>query len=534
MRSALAVLALALFAASAASAEPQRRKTIAIGHELYEVAVDDVLAAGSAFRQVPLDGIAIPLMLKVGDRTRASSRVTDAPEGWTAEALAGQIAAMRRVTPETGLTDNFIYAFRHPTKRIDWADGARWAQIAAALRVFAAACRDGGFKGFVIDPEDYARQGQFERRSTDLPYDELAPLVRRRAGELFRGVFAEYPEITVFSYWLMSFNRDFAAAADPQAAARERGDLWPAFVNGLLDVAPLTAKLVDGCEHAYRFRADSNDFHVSASQQRRGIGLVAPENRVKARAILQVGFGLWLGMYLKTEDRPYTKDVQKWIFENPRPSRPGFLAANLSQALFAADEYVWLYTASERTAWVRWRSGRGSKWPTWGERFPDIVRALAIARDPNGWMDARIKALGGADGLTNLVNAAGKAKLPSDDLAAGTKPDYRAYSVRDVRAGEVYGIRAVISGDDVQPIVRWRKGDAAQRPTTIPPVPVSFAEPYAGRPRAVRGCVLVPEGVDKLDFVVRALPSKTPVRVEEVAIWRLESFVGEESERMKQ
>jgi hypothetical protein len=55
----------------------------------------------------------------------------------------------------------------------------------------------------------------------------------------------------------------------------------------------------------------------------------------------------------------------------------------------------------------------------------------------------------------------------------------------------------------------------------VPSIPVSFREPYSGKARTVYALARVPAGVDTLDFVVRAEPSKTPAVVESVEIWKL-------------
>ena len=68
----------------------------------------------------------------------------------------------------------------------------------------------------------------------------------------------------------------------PCADVRAQGDLWPAFINGLMDALPPGARLVDGNEHAYRYEAERGDFFKSATVQRaRALSLIAPENRAK-------------------------------------------------------------------------------------------------------------------------------------------------------------------------------------------------------------------------------------------------------------
>ena len=525
----LSAAVVAAIVSAQALAAPCGRKIIGIGHEFYERHAAEALAAGGEFRATPLDGIALPMFVRPekGGAAERSATLMDATNCWSYASLAGEIADFRKLPEATGLTDNFIYAFRHPSRRISWTDDARWELIAANLRVLARACRAAGLRGFVIDPEDYRKQDQFGWRPDESSYEEAAGRVRSRAAQLFRGVFEDYPDITLIAYWFFSMDRNLGLTRDLHAAARDRGSLWSAFVNGILDVAPASARLVDANEN-YRYRARFNDFPLAAAQIRRCFDLAAPENRAKCRQLMDVGFGLWLGMYLKDEDRPRTKDLDKWSFEDPVPSRCGRLVENLSQALAASDSYLWFYTASEQLAWVHWPKGAVAQWPTWGERHPQLLEAMRLAKDPDGWMAERLPDLEHDGRLVNLIPA--NRREPSDVLGAKGKCEYRTYSVADVKPDEVYGCRVRVSGEGAHVAAYWNAKGLKRRPNMVPPVTIPFKERFAGAPRTVTGCVIVPPGVDRLDVAVRALPSKSGVRVEQVEVWKLVSF-AEDSEK---
>ena len=67
---------------------------------------------------------------------------------------------------------------------------------------FAKAC---GFEGLRIDPEDYHRQRQYQLMDADgMSYEKCADLARRRGCELFSGVFSEFPDAKVLSYFLLT------------------------------------------------------------------------------------------------------------------------------------------------------------------------------------------------------------------------------------------------------------------------------------------------------------------------------------------
>ena len=206
---------------------------------------------------------------------------------------------------------------------------------------------------------------------------------------------------------------------------------------------------------------------------------------------------------------------EKWHFLAPCENELRRFADNLEQALDASNGYVWLYNASERTSWVPWRAKRFAKWGQWEKKMPGITDVVGAVKDPNGWLEAQL-----AKPEVTRENLVPPEKRQSKNLADGEK--YKLHIVHlEVKPGEFYGVRARIAGDDIQPIVRWRRPGEKSRPIAVPSVPVSFREPYAGQARVAQGLARVPPGVTALDFVVRAEPSKTPAVVEDVEIWKM-------------
>ena len=127
-------------------------------------------------------------------------------------------------------------------------------------------------------------------------HEEVA---RRRGRETFKPVFDELPEAVLFFYRFMvadpGFWNYYATALDPVAAMKAKGDLWIPFMNGMLDVIPWTAKVVEGDETGYRYESKFNWFHYARTLQRNcAQRLVAPGNTGKFRAriipLLKDGF----------------------------------------------------------------------------------------------------------------------------------------------------------------------------------------------------------------------------------------------------
>ena len=149
--------------------------------------------------------------------------------------------------------------------------------------------------------------------------------------------------------------------------------------------------------------------------------------------------------------------------------------------------------------------------------MPGITDVVNAVKNPDGWLEKKMQE---PDFIGKYENLVPEAKRKSGNLSDGKK--FKMHMVKlFVKPGEFYGVRARISGDDIQPIVRWRKDGEPSRPVAVPSIPVSFREPYSGKVRTVYALAKVPAGVDTLDFVVRAEPSKTPAAVENVEIWKV-------------
>ena len=513
------LLGSVFFAAGLAWAVPPSllpaHTVIATGWDVATATLDEILESADLFAQTPIDGIAFNLRVaNEKGKLIASGHPAESPFVWTREMLAGDVSKLRKMVSHKGLAESVVAILYHPAKRIAWDDDARWADIAATMKTVAWAAKQGGVRGFLVDPEDYHHQNQFSRLPGEPPYETLSATVRARARQLFGGVFAEHPDATVLSYWLMSFSMDYAKTANIRAAAAERNDLWPAFVEGMVEAAPPGIRLVDGCENAYRFEAAYGHFNAAAALQRSMVNFLLPQNRGRYRSQVDVGFGMWLGMYLPKGSRRAEVE-ERFRFDAPYTSETMRLADNLEQALDASDGYVWLYNASERTSWIPWRAKKFAKWGLWEKRLPGITDVVGAVKDPQGWLDAQLAKPG-----VERVNLVPPDKRQSKNLANGEK--YKLHIVHlEVKPGEFYGVRARIAGDDVQPIVRWRRPGGKSRPLAVPSVPVSFREPYAGKTRVAQGLARVPAGVTVFDFVVRAEPSKTPAMVEDVEIWKM-------------
>lgn len=349
------------------------KRLIAHSWDLLAVRPADVARNVEALEGLPLDGVSLAVVVEP-QKGRSVGYSTIMGDARWERAWFAQEAKVVKQCASRSLKHNFLTSFWAPRKRLAWDDDAAWAAFAHNLGVLAWLAREGNAKGILADPEDYPETRQYFRLENDPPFDVASALARRRGAQVMRSMAEAYPEIVVLSFWLLSLHPSYYVGCDaPAVMAAEAGDLWPSFVNGLLEALPPTGRLVDGNEHGYRYEAANQDFYLSAwSMQNRALALVAPENRAKYRTQALAGFGLYLDMYTNPAGSP-------WYFGEVGGSRLNHLALNVAQALDAADEYVWVY--GEKFDWIRW-TGTARTNATWEAVFPGFSDTLRILRRP--------------------------------------------------------------------------------------------------------------------------------------------------------
>jgi len=295
-------------------------------------------------------------------------------------------------------TDNFIMLNANPGN-VDWFDDEGWQNIVEHCRIAAWVAKQSGIKGLLFDPEpyapphsqfSYAAQPQHERHT----FAEYCAQARLRGRQMMRVMAEEYPNLTLFCYFIHSVNAPAAGQADPRRMLSTSGyGLYPAMVDGWLDALPPTVTLVDGCESAYRY--NSRQQYVEAALQIKGDcqDLVSPENRAKYRTAVQVSFGIYLDAYWNPKGSP-------WYIGAEDGNRVERLRANTQTALRVADEYVWVY--GEKFRWWPTPNKRVQA-QTWPEALPGCEAALHFARDPIGYARTEIAALKKAGKTGNLM-----------------------------------------------------------------------------------------------------------------------------------
>ena len=153
---------------------------------------------------------------------------------------------------------------------MDWFDDAYWSAICHNFGILARIAREVKFTGLLFDPEEYA--GKVWRQYSGKTHTEAIIKARQRGREWGKAVFREYPEIKIFSLFLFS-NGMFLKSDIVEST------LSHAFFNGIYDVLPESATMIEGHEYfGYFANSDQEFFRLQRDLDRTFLTRVASEN----------------------------------------------------------------------------------------------------------------------------------------------------------------------------------------------------------------------------------------------------------------
>lgn len=489
-------LAAGILPSSRAQTSPEaspRKKVIGLCWGFSAATPGVCLRHADRFADAGFDGQLMQVLTwKGGKRLEMHFNIWDTE--WRYDDYRHEIPVLKRLTAHRAFRETFLSSLTAPSKRrIDWnGDEEVWERTAANLRTAARIAREGGCRGLWMDTEDYRKKLQFKRVPGEIPLEDLRRKVRMRAARLFKGAFEEYPDMTLFSLWFLSLTPNWYASPygdrNESAIADGESDLWPAFVNGILDVLPESARLVDGNEN-YWCDADKNAFYRDRQWIKTGLReLVAPENKVKYDRQMQVSTGLYLDMYVNG-----TNSV--WRFPAKNGSRLETFHRNYVQALDAVDEYVWLY--GEKLQFIEWDGSyplqNGCVRTTWDEALGGIDDIVCAEKDADGFIGKRTAELKAAGKWRNLVEngaceAGGSNAVPKPYgvwrppvkkgeaeqkgtfgadrgfgdgdkcslCAEGAASGCFLVNVKDITPGDYYLVKISAAGAGIRTVVSWR------------------------------------------------------------------------------
>ncbi|MGB9601831.1 MAG: hypothetical protein ACPMAG_03480 [Limisphaerales bacterium] len=349
----------------------------------------------------PFDGVMFYIVGKPDGKRRVDSQSAWDTNKWKIDWFTNAIQDLGQCQFKK-FTDNFI-RFNATPGNIDWENDEGWNILFEKARICARISKAVGAKGLAIDFESYGKpQFKYDYNSR-LSFEQTKSLARKRGQGFVQAITREQPDAILLALWLNSINFRAANSDNPDSVLiGEEYGLLPAFIDGMLDSIPPSMTLVDGCELGY-YMDSSEEFLQAAHNIRSWTGaamrLVSLENRKKYLAQMQVGFGIYLDMYLnEAGNRNYFPPLDG--------SRLKRLYRNLTAAANAADKYVWIY--GEQCRW--WQTATSDKWfenlsktvgkgRLWDEALPGIARLITFVNKPEQFVEQELK----SKTLTNIA-----------------------------------------------------------------------------------------------------------------------------------
>lgn len=519
----------------------KEKKYIAFGWEFRNITPAHILANADKFAGLPIDGVGIVLSANKPKYGKFSQISLTDDKPWIYEAFADQVPILREIVKKPGLKESFLAGYRAPIRRSAWTDDTAWAAIATNMAVVARIARESGIKGISIDHEDYRQQRQYYRLDTDPSYDETCKLARKRGKQVFEAVFREHPSAILLSFWVLSEDRSYFATRNPAALMRQKQDLWPSFIAGILDALPPTGRLIEGDEHGYRHEYFNRDFHAAAINAKiLGAQLLPEDVRGTYASRVEQSFGQHLDMFT----HPYTPGKRAtWSVGPIGGSRLEHFRRNLTDATDLASEYVWLWGQSY--TWIDWdkesHKNASVKYDTnWEDLLPGLHEMLATVKGGDEAEIRRLESLKAKGLATNLlaktrVNqwkpakdtrgrtlAQGKLQL-TDGIAEceGLRVGSFYCYLRNIVPGERYAFTVKKRGNTGHSSVTW--GDDEGSCYRMPSPNLIFGKPDADGWCTGVAVLTVPESVNwlKLTFGAQWQKPDESVQFRDWAAFRL-------------
>lgn len=516
------------------------KKHIGLFFDVMSTTPSNILANADQFAiHAPyLDGVAIglqdvPVIDKDGSIiTLPYHHIMSPTQRWTRDAVKDQLPFLKEIVKKPHLEESLLLFWMSPKRghRIRWDDDEGWANFAENMATVAWLAKEAGMKGLMLDPEEYGAQGgqlaQYIHSYEDPPFPVTAKLARQRGREVFSRVFKEFPDVVIFSLWYFKkfdFWLQKGRQPYPGNYADDAGEVLQYFLNGMLDVLPPEARLVEGNEHYSGSSLNNAYIDDFINEATTVLPMVAPENVAKYRSQCYYGNTHYFDMYVLAAN-----PKSRWYFGPVDGSRLEHLRLNIEQSLQVATKYIWFY-GEKSGKLFNWRDGHYEKQKTWEEVVPGLTETIMMVKDPLGFAAKRKEALN-KDG--KLVNLASDFKSFTFERPGGEREFHQSEnkmpSIKGLKTGERYyasvSIREV-AADGVStrdgaaiPMAFWRKNG---KRTAAKPMKMKV---HYELPRAKSGYVVadlvaeVPKDADELVFDLGA-----SVRIDERIIYgRLE------------
>jgi len=338
------------------SPAPVGKKLIRVASELCSRLLDvpsmseaDLPAKVKIWQQTGLDGMVFSMASH--DKSKGYHRMTG--QWWNLvprryEELLPEVEAFQSVKDWGHLTDNFLWSsmtvWGNPVRCQDWFSDEHWEIILANVRLQARVAKECGFKGILLDTEQY-RQGlghwyipfsykEYASKAMEKPrtFAECRTMVRKRARQYAETICSQFPNLTLFVIpGLYETVSTAGMSPDDKALADCIVGLYPAFCDGLLLGLNKQASIVAGTEATYLDSRLKKMMLIRNACKVKSLTLSTVPELASKRISFAVG--IWADANGQWSDT----DVDI----NQRPPKIHKLA--VYNALTASDDYAWLY-----------------------------------------------------------------------------------------------------------------------------------------------------------------------------------------------
>ena len=294
--------------------------------------------------KLPIDGLIIAVHPKLLADGQFHLGRTSLPAGIHERDDYQQVIAALKATKFERFTDNFIDCPVAAQNKYDWFDD-RWSQYTENAATLAYIAKQVGFKGLVLDVEQYGGMNvsapfpfgyDYRKDRSQRSFEQVAAQVRKRGREMTEAIVAEYSDITI----IMIPGLGWTDAPEKS--------LLSAFVDGVLEGSGPHATLVDGLESGYPVMLQKHFVELRRYAQQNGVRKSLVPDLYASK--VKYGMGVWIDF-----DARFNGTYNGWHtdpneFEANYRS-PRRLEQSLYNALTAADRYVWLFAIHPQVWW---------------------------------------------------------------------------------------------------------------------------------------------------------------------------------------
>lgn len=388
----MAVIGLALCAGPMDYWTPPKKKLIECGWS-QTMGVERLCAAVKILeKHTPYQGVSIALSGRDEKGKKFATNFMFGPEHdsgrgpkverWKYEYFKEDIEFLKK-TKFTKFTDNFFWT-NSRSGNVEWSDDHDWDIVCNNFGIIARVAKETGVKGIIFDGEFYGNKSKpiFSFLEKGRTADDMVALARKRGQQWGRAIFSNYPDIKLFL--IFSF-----AWKEAQRATPEMSSLMIPFLNGMYDVLPPTATVIEGHEHHAYGAATQADFaHLRTDMGEVFMQMVDKKNIKKYKLQTQLAPALYLDPYLRPNcgDSTFMKHLRPMFEKAPKLT---VFRRNITRALSMADEYVW--TWGEGGKWYPHKAMHPHCRLFWEEVNPGVTRTVESATDPLTYAKAVVK-----------------------------------------------------------------------------------------------------------------------------------------------